>query len=63
MEAPQNPPSNTNKILIGVGIGAAALALICACLICLAPVILTLLGPAIGGVFSDVVNQLGTPVP
>ena len=38
----------------------AVLCLCCIAVILLAPVILTLLGPSIGNVFSDIVNELET---
>jgi hypothetical protein len=38
--------------------------IVCACLIVLLiPVVLALLGPSVGNVFSNVINNLGTPTP
>jgi hypothetical protein len=59
--AEQPPQDNTGKILGGVGIGLGILIAIPACCVLVAAatiVMLALLGPAIGNVFSDIIQSI-----
>ncbi len=60
MDTPQKQSSGTRTCLLGL------LALFVV-IFCVLPIIficlLALLGPAIGDVFSDIVEELGTPTP
>lgn len=47
----------------GVGIGIIALVVVCILAACVIIAILLLLGPVVGNVFSNVVENLGTPMP
>ncbi|MDY7040567.1 MAG: hypothetical protein SVX38_06875 [Chloroflexota bacterium] len=54
----------SNRTLIIIIIVVVALLLCCCVVVFVGPIFgLTLLGPEVGGVFSDVIEQLGTPVP
>jgi len=60
-EYAQPPRDNTLRNLV---IAVAVLIVICCCCIALLLLIVTLLGPTVGGVFSDVVQGLEmTPAP
>ena len=57
----QPPQDNTGKILGGIGIGLGVLVVIFLCCIVVAVttiVVLALLGPAIGGVFSNIIEGI-----
>ncbi len=57
----QPPKDNTGKILGGIGIGLGVLAVVSLCCVLVAfttIVVLALLGPAIGGVFSNIIEGI-----
>jgi hypothetical protein len=57
VEKSENNTMRTILIVLAVIVGACCLLSICVI------VMLSLAGPAIGDVFSEVVRELGTPVP
>jgi uncharacterized protein YqhQ len=60
-EIVEEPKNNTNKILIIVAV--VIVLCICAC-ICLFVVVPALLGPTVGNVFSEVIDEMMlTPMP
>lgn len=61
---PLNPPPQSQTWILGVIFGTAGL-FVCLCLILpiVIIVVLALLGPAIGNVFSGIIEDLVTPTP
>ena len=60
VEQTEGSSSNAGKITIGI-IVAVILLVVCVC--CVIFFGLTLLGPAVGNVFSNIIEELATPVP
>lgn len=59
----ETPSGGGGKALgIGVGIGIVII-VVCVLAICFIVGILCLLGPVVGSVFSNIVENLGTPTP
>ena len=60
--ADQSPKKGVNPWVI-VAIILAVLLCCCILIFVVVPVILALLGPSVGTVFSNIIEELGTPVP
>jgi small neutral amino acid transporter SnatA (MarC family) len=58
----ESPGKKTNPWVI-VAIIVVVLLCCCVILVLVIPVILTLLGPSVGNVFSNIIQEIGTPMP
>jgi hypothetical protein len=64
MEATPEVPEKKklSPVMIAI-IAVVVLCIVCVCCVLIVPTVLSLLGPSVGNVFSDVLTQMVTPTP